>query len=224
MKSERKEIEYVTKISGFGYGLPWVVWGLIGLFPPVWGFVVSPLLARFNISSGTIDEAVLWSLALFIALAIYLTVFTLKFYRRTYGRVRIEKKERLITELKYSLYMLPVILTFTVGLWMDRNMHPPTSVSFLCLAGFSFVLWFAKGRGISNHQLWLGIIILLLSLFPLFNFERNEEVFGFSTLDYASLLTGIFGLILVIEGIFDHLILTRVLKSLPSEEEEYEFV
>lgn len=223
MNNERKEIEYVTEISGFGYGLPWVIWGLIGLFPPVWGFVVSPLLASFNISNETIDAAVLWVLALFIALAIYLTVFSLKFYRRTYGRVRIEKKERLLTELKYCFYMIPVILTFTVGLWTDKNIHPPVSISFLCLAGFSFVLWFAKGRGISNHQLWLGIVILLLSLFPLLGFAGQEDVYGFSTLDYATLLSGIFGLILAVEGVFDHLILARTLKSLPKEE-EYEFV
>ncbi len=224
MNNERKKIEYVTEISGFGYGLPWVIWGVIGLFPPVWGFVVSPLLASFNISSETIDAACLLSLALLIALAIYLTFFTLKFYRRTYGRVRIEKKERLITELKYWFYMIPVILTFTAGLWTDRNIHPPTSVSFLCLAGFSFVLWFAKGRGISNHQLWLGFMILLLSLFPLLGFVRHEEVYGFSPLDYATLLSGIFGLILATKGGFDHLILARTLKSLPKEEEEYEFV
>lgn len=223
MNNERQKIEYVTKISGFGFGLPWVIWGLIGLFPPVWGFMVSPLLASFNISSETIDAACLLSLAFFIALAIYLTVSTLKFYRRTYGRVQIEKKERLRTEFRYWLYVVPVILAFTAGLWTDRNIHPPTSLAILCLAGFSFVLWFAKGRGISNHQRWLGIMILLLSLFPLLSFVRHEEVFGFSLLDYATLLTGIFGLIVATEGVFDHLILMRVLKSLPKEE-EYEFV
>ncbi len=48
MNNERKEIEYVTKISNDGYGLPMAIWGLIGLFPPVWGFVVSPLLATLK--------------------------------------------------------------------------------------------------------------------------------------------------------------------------------
>jgi uncharacterized membrane protein YbjE (DUF340 family) len=225
MNNERREIEYVTKISGYGYGLPWVVWGFIGLFPPMWGFVVSPLLASFNIPNDTIDAACLWSLALVIALAIYLTVFSLKFYRRTYGRVRIEKRERLRNELRYCLYMIPVVIAFTAGFWADKNIHPPTSISFLCLAVFSFVLWFAKGRGISNHQLWLGIMILLLSWFPLLGFAQREEVYGFSPLDYATLLSGILGLILAVEGFFDHLILARTLKSLPQEEDkEYEFV
>ncbi len=223
MNNERKEIEYVTKISQDGYGLPMAIWGLIGLFPPVWGFVVSPLLATFNISNDTIDTACLLSLALCIALAIYLTVLTLKFYRRTYGRVRLEKKERVRTELRYWLCMIPVVIAFTAGIWADKNIHPPMSVSFVCLAIFSFVFWFEKGRGISNHQLWLGILILLLSLFPLLGFERRGEVYGFSLLEYATLLCGILGLIVVIEGVFDHLILTRTLKSLPKEE-EYEFV
>jgi len=119
--------------------------------------------------------------------------------------------------------MIPVVIAFTAGIWADKNIHPPMSVSFLCLAVFSFVFWFEKGRGISNHQLWLGILILLLSLFPLLGFERRGEVYGFSLLEYATLLCGILGLIVVIEGVFDHLILTRTLKSLPKEE-EYEFV
>ncbi len=223
MTNERKEIEYVTKISHDGYGLPMAIWGLIGLFPPVWGFIISPLLASLNISNDTIDTACLLSLAFFIVLAIYLTVLSLKFYRRTYGRVRIEKNEMRKMELRYWLYMIPVITAFTAGIWADKNIHPPMSVSLLCLAGFSFVFWFEKGRGISNHQLWLGILILLLSLFPLLVFERREEVYGFSLLEYATLLCGILGLIVTIEGVFDHLILTRTLKSLPKEE-EYELV
>jgi len=223
MDKERKEIEYVTKISFDGYGLPMFIWGLIGLFPPVWGFVVSPLLAFFNIPSETIDTACLLSLALMIVSAIYLTVLSLKFYRRNYGRVRIEKKERLKTELRYWVYMIPVVLAFTAGIWADRNIHPPISISLLFLAIFSLVFWLAKGRGISNHQFWLGIGIILLSLFPLLGFAQRGEVYGFSLLEYATLLSGVFGLIVAAEGLFDHLILARTLKSLP-QEEDYEFV
>ncbi len=223
MNSERKEIEYVTKISHTWYGLPMVIWGLIGLFPPVWGFLISPLLASYKIPAETIDTACLWSLFLFIALAIYLTVFSLRFYRRTYGRVRIEKLEKMKLELRNWLYIVPVLAGFTVGVWIDRNFHPPISISFLCFAIYCFVLWFARGRGISNHQLWLGIIILLLSLFPLLGFMRHEEAYGFSLLEYYTLLSGIFGLIVATDGLFDHLILTRTLKSLP-QEEDYEFV
>lgn len=223
MNSERKEIEYVTKISGFSYGLPMVIWGLIGLFPPVWGFLVSPLLTSYNISQSAIDTACLVSLFLFIALAIYLTVLSLKFYRRTYGQVRIEKTEKRKITLQYCLYLVPVLVGFTVGVWIDKNIHPPISVSFLCFAGFSFVLWFVKGRGISNHHLWLGIIILLLSLFPLLGFVQHQEVYGFNLIDYYTLLSGIYGLIVATDGFFDHLILVRTLKSLPKEE-EYEFV
>lgn len=112
---------------------------------------------------------------------------------------------------------------FSVGIWADKNIHPPISISILCLAGFSFVFWFFKGRGISNHQLWLGSMILLLSLFPLLSFAQGEEVYGFSLLNYATLLSGIFGLIVAAEGLFDHLILAQTLKSLPKEE-EYELV
>src|SRR5688572_19528155 len=172
MNSERKEIEYVTKIFGYGYGLPMLIWGLIGLFPPGWGFLVSPLLTSYNISQSAIDTACLVSLILFIALAIYLTVLSLKFYRSTYGRVHIEKTEKRKIALKYCLYLVPVIVGFTVGVWIDKNIHPPISISFLCFAIFSFVLWFVKGRGISNHHFWLGIIILLLSLFPLLGFVQ----------------------------------------------------
>jgi hypothetical protein len=222
MNSERKEIEYVTKISHSWHGLPMCVWGLIGLFPPVWGFLVSPLLASYNIPKDVIDTACLVSLFLFISLAIGLTVFILKFYRKTYGRVQIEKYERLKVELKGWLYIVPVLIAFSGGVWIDKNINLPISISFLCFAIFSFVLWFVKGQGISNHHLWLGIIILLLSLFPLL-VSSKQEVYGFSLLNYYTLLSGIFGLIVVADGFFDHLILRRTLKSLPKEE-EYEFV
>src|SRR5688572_29215085 len=132
MNSERQEIEYVTKISGLGYSLPMLIWGLIGLFPPVWGFLIIPLLASYNISESAIDTACLWSLFLFIALAIYLTVFSLRFYRRTYGRVHIEKTEKLRINLKYCLYIIPVLAGFTVSVWIDKNFHLPISISFLC--------------------------------------------------------------------------------------------
>ena len=222
MNNERKEIEYVTKIFGYGYGLPLLIWGSIGLFPPVWGFVITPLLT-YNISESVIDTACLWSLFLFIALAIYLTVLSLKFYRRTYGRVRIEKAEKRKIGLKYCLYIVPVLVGFTAGVWLDKNIHPPVSASFLCFAIFSFVLWFVKGRAVSNHHLWMGIIILLLSLFPLLGSARGAEVYGFSLINFYTLLSGIYGLIVATDGFFDHLILTRTLKSLPKEE-EYEFV
>lgn len=222
MKSERKEIEYVTKISHDWYGLPVLIWGLIGLFPPAWAFLVTPLLTSFNISKDAIDIACLVSLALFIALAIYLTVFTLKFYRRNYGRVRIEKAEKQRMTLRYCLYVVPVLIAFSAGVWIDKNLHLPLSASIFCFAIFSFVLWFAKGRGISNHQLWLGIILLLLSLFPLLGLPK-EEVYGFDLLSYYTLLSGIYGLIVATDGLFDHLILVRTLKSLPKEE-AYEFV
>jgi hypothetical protein len=223
MNNERKEIEYVTKIFGYGYGLPLLIWGSIGLFPPVWGFVVTPLLSSYNISESAIDTACLWSLFLFIALAIYLTVLSLKFYRRTYGRVRIEKAEKRKIGLKYCLYIAPVLVGFTAGVWIDKNIHPRVSISFLCFAIFSFVLWVVKGRGVSNHHLWLGIIILLLSLFPLLGFAPQAEVYGFDLIDYYTLLSGIYGLIVAADGFFDHLILVRTLKSLPKEE-KYEFV
>lgn len=219
-----REIEYVTKALSYGYGLPMFIWGLIGLFPPTWGFVVSPLLTAFNIPGETIDKACLLTLALLIVSAIYLTFLSLRYYRLNFGRVWLEKKERVRTERKYWVYMIPVILAFTAGLWVDKNIHPPFSVSLLCLAGFAFVWWFVKARGISNHQLWLGILILLLSLFPLLGLAQRGDVYGFSLLEYASLLTGVFGLIVAAEGFFDHLILTRTLKSLAREEEDYEFV
>ena len=223
MNSNRQEIEYVTKISYSWHGLPMIVWGLIGLFPPVWGFLISPLLASYNIPNDVIDKACLVSLFLFIGLAIGLTVFILKFYRKTYGRVRIEKHERLKVELKGWLYVVPVLIAFSAGVWIDKNIHLPISVSFLCFAVFCFVLWFVKSRGISNHHLWLGVIILLLSLFPLL-VSSKEGVYGFSLLNFYTLLSGIFGLIVVADGFFDHLILRRTLKSLPKEEEGYEFV
>jgi hypothetical protein len=223
MNNERKEIEYVTKISGFSYGLPMLIWGSIGLFPSAWGFLITPLLSSFNISEPAIDTACLWSLFVLIALAIYLTVLSLRFYRKNYGRVHIEKNEKRKTALKYCLYVVPALIGFTAGAWLDKNIHPPISISFLCFAIFSFVLWIVKGRGVSNHHLWLGIIILLLSLFPLLGFARREEVYGFSLIDYYTLLSGIYGLIVAVDGFFDHLILVRTLKS-PPKEEEYEFV
>jgi hypothetical protein len=223
MNNERKEIEYVTKISQSGYGLPMLIWGAIGLFPPVWGFLVTPLLIFFNLSQSAIDTACLVSLFLVIALAIYLTVLSLRFYRKNYGRVYIEKTEKRKIALRHCLYVVPALIGFTAGVWLDKNLHLPVSLSFLCFAIFSFVLWFVKGRGVSNHHLWLGIIILLLSLFPLLGSARGAEVYGFSLIDFYTLLSGIYGLIAAADGFFDHLILTRTLKSLPKEE-EYEFV
>lgn len=223
MNNERKEIEYVTKISQSGYGLPMLIWGLIGLFPPAWGFVVTPLLISFNISQSAIDTACLVSLFLLIALAIYLTVLSLRFYRTNYGRVYLEKSEKRKLTLKYCLYVVPVVIGFTAGVWIDKNALPPVSISFLCFAIFSFVLWFVKGRGVANHHLWLGIIILLLSFFPLLGFARRGEIYGFELIDYYTLLSGIYGLIVAADGFFDHLFLMRTLKS-PPKEEEYEFV
>jgi hypothetical protein len=223
MDSERKEIEHVTRIFGSGYGLPMLIWGSIGLFPPVWGFLVTPLLLSFNISQSAIDTACLWALFVLIGLAIYLTVVSIRFYRGSYGRVRIGRTEMVRMELKHCLYVIPALIGFTAGVWIDRNLQPPVSVSFLCFAGFSFVLWFVKGRGFSVHHLWLGLIILLLSLFPLLDLQQ-VDVYSFTLTDYYVVLSGIFGLIVATDGLFDHLMLMRTLKPLPSEEENHGFV
>ena len=223
MNSNRKEIEHVTKIFGSGYGLPMLIWGSVGLFPPVWGFLVTPILRSFSFSQSAIDSAVLWALFIVIALAIYLTVRSVRFYRSTYGRVRIEGTQMLRMELIHCLYVIPALIGFTAAVWIDRNIQPPVSVSFLCFAGFSFVLWYFKGRGVSPHHLWLGIIILLLGLFPLLGMPI-VDVYGFTLVDYYVVLSGIFGLIVATDGLFDHLMLMRTLKPLPSEEENHGFV
>ena len=220
MKSNRKEIEHVTKIFGSGYGLPMLIWGSVGLFPPVWGFLVTPILRSFSFSQSAIDSAVFWALFIVIALAIYLTVRSVRFYRSTYGQVRIEGTQMLRMELIHCLYVIPALIGFTAAVWIDRNIQPPVSVSFLCFAGFSFVLWYFKGRGVSPHHLWLGIIILLLGLFPLLGMPI-VDVYGFTLVDYYVVLSGIFGLIVATDGLFDHLMLMRTLKPLPSEEENH---
>ena len=223
MKSNRKEIEHVTKIFGSGYGLPMLIWGSVGLFPPVWGFLVTPILRSSSFSQSAIDSAVFWALFIVIALAIYLTVRSVRFYRSTYGQVRIEGAQMLRMELIHCLYVIPALIGFTAAVWIDRNIQPPVSVSFLCFAGFSFVLWYFKGRGVSPHHLWLGIIILLLGLFPLLGMPI-VDVYGFTLVDYYVVLSGIFGLIVATDGLFDHLMLMRTLKPLPSEEENHGFV
>src|SRR5687768_12819372 len=105
MNVEQREIEHVTNIFGSGCGLPMLIWGSVGLFPPVWGFLIAPILRSLNFSQSAIDAAVLWALFIVIALAIFLTVRSVKFYRTSYGRVRIEGTQMLKMELIQCLYL-----------------------------------------------------------------------------------------------------------------------
>lgn len=221
MITERKKIEYVTRVVSNSGGFKAVFLGLVVV---VFAFLsyAAKLDAQTRNHYGK-------DLTLSLGFLIIITLFSIfavpkiqGYLRQKYGQVRKENTgwREVLSDL---LYLTPYFLAQLIGIWTDvRSPLPFVSVTVLLAAVFVFGLWFANQRGISNFLLYLAGAFFVLSFAPW------EKVYALVTvLDdemaktafYYFICSMAFGIIYFLFGLSDYRLMTATLKPVAGGEE-----
>lgn len=226
MITERRKVEYVTKVVGNSGGLGTMFFGLVIAIFAITGYL-SDLDAQTRNYYGK-DLTVSSILLLVIALFWIFAVPKIRVYlREKYGQVQ---KESYGWKASFAdlLYIAPYLLAHLIGVCLDVHFDLPFSATVLLTAIFIFGLWWANQRGVSNLLLWLTAVCLILSFAPwkmiylqvtVLNDEAAQSAF------YRFVCSMIFGVVYFLLGLFDYRLMTATLVPVTrSEEEIYESV
>jgi hypothetical protein len=153
-----------------------------------------------------------WSLlALVAAIALFWLIG--KYYDRAFGRVVRTREERR-REWIIALVVLAAIYGFAV---LDSALSWPVSVAGLMLAaGFLTMYVFSArhwGSGFRVHYVILAALMAGVSVLPALRLAPRYQLFGPSS---APLLI-VLGLIIIVGGLLDHVLLSQLLKPLPEK-------
>jgi hypothetical protein len=141
--------------------------------------------------------------------AIVLYVFIGVYYRRSFGQVERPPQAR----QREWLYGLASLLVFYALVWVDSVLNLPVSLVGLLLAGGLLGAYLRTGLGFRKHYAVSAALLALVSLLPALGLLPRFSLFG----PDSTPLTITLGAIVVLSGVFDHLLLVRTLKPLPEE-------
>lgn len=223
MVTERRKIEYVTRVVSTSGGLGIMFFGLVIGVSAVLNYLAS-LGAQTRNNYG---KDLTFSLSFMMIAAIFWLFAGPKirgYLQEKYGQVRRESYNW--REGFSDLFLLvPYFLAQMFGLWADSSLGLPFSATILFVAIFVFGLWFANQRGVSNFLLYLAGIIFVLSFAPWENLYALVTVLddeGARSAFYSFLCSMIFGIVYFLLGLFNYRLMTSTLKPVTSNVEEGE--
>ncbi|MEJ2747198.1 MAG: hypothetical protein P8183_04685 [Anaerolineae bacterium] len=191
------QMRFVTENYGALQGLRMIPFGLWFLIMAVGDLADIPALRQ-----GRLD----YPLLLMIAMgALYWLIGV--YYAHTYGQVTpLPKNNR-----QKLLGNWPILL-FAAGIALDWLLQLPVSFLAITLSIFFLVPLIKGGPPFRWHYVFIGLIMLVISLLPLFlNDSLKDKFFAPSG---AYFLLGM-GTALIVTGIIDHLWLHRFMKPVP---------
>ncbi len=214
----------MTEIIGEFRGLPIMFFGLaMSVFEVIHYLSVLDAQKRNNYGR---DLTYSLTFLLICLLFYFLAVPKIRhFYRKRYGQT--QKKSGLRDKLKDVFYLVPLAIAYSGGTRIDANFALPISITVLFIAIFTFGLWWANQRGVSNFFLYISVVLLGLSCLP-----WEKIYFSVTVLDdysarmafYGAVCILFYGIIYFLFGAFDHWLLVKTLKPIVREEEVYESV
>ena len=142
---------------------------------------------------------------LIVAISLYFVIGN--YYERRFGWVHTFSMNRkqvvaAITGITVLLVIGSVNLVF----------QPPIHMIWL-VWGISLTAVYWRERRFRIHYVAIGVLVSVLSFTPLLSISRTELSYD------AGGLMLFFGILLVVGGFFDHLLLVRTMKTLPEEED-----
>ncbi len=218
MTTERKKIDYLTRIVGEMGGIGAVIVGVLLL---IW-----QILDIF-VYLDLLEQGVwlkLW-LGSILVTAVILLLFAKKlgtYFQEKYGLIQklpLGGGEK----FGYFFIFLIYIVGIAVGSRFDAHFNLPFSITFLLMSGFIIGVWLIRYRGISNVFLYMAIGCMLLSFAPWKMFyEMLNLVEGRNTAsDFYSLIARpIYALTFIVAGSLDYYLLTTNLKPVERSETE----
>lgn len=138
------------------------------------------------------------------ALALYPLIGS--YYDHLFGRLRPVR----VNALDRTIEILSFLVLLLVGVRIDLDMNLPISATGLAFALWYFILWW-RTDSFRTHLLILAFLTTLVSLLPLMGFSFVRKVVFLPDHGGYSLL---FGSLLTIGGLCDHLILLRSFKPM----------
>ncbi len=203
---DSRQAQYVVKHFNRLLGLRIIPLGLYAIFLATWGIWLRPFLFPMKLSSLEI-------LIFFILMEVVLIGLTLlinRYYQRILGPSRTsEPGLQESTRQRGTLILLFFI--YLIGTSIDLQEHLPLSVFGLLVATSMFFYWWQMGRVQIQYSV-LAPVVAILSLLPLLSGAMHSQIFFNGSDQYWNIVQTIIGVVLIVCGIGDHLLLLRVLK------------
>jgi len=151
-----------------------------------------------------------WGSIVGLGLALVLAWTAHQYYNRTFGRVVSESCIPRNPNWGAIIGVWTLGLGLMIGaLLLDTWLNPPVILFGLTTAALTFAYYWPR-RSFAAHYLAIAGVIALISLFPLVGGSIDNPVFRPSILSFV-----IMGLLFVVGGLFDHILLARTLKPIP---------
>ncbi len=177
-------------------------------------FVVAGLLKALNLANRLGISPELWNLVMWLGggvVAIIVSFRLVRYYQRQFGTVRVTahpRRDAVLVGLGVIIGMQ--FLSTVMEIW-----QAPISIFALALAASLIGVWWMTGR-FRWHYLGMGIVLALLGLLPLLSLPDLFVTPPLpSALFYAMVntpaITITIGIVLLVGGIGDHLVLLREL-------------
>ncbi len=192
-----RRIRVVTKNYAVLRGLQGVPFGLLFLCMAAFE------LKWLSLPYGSLDLAVFIGFVLFLVfIAIHPTIG--RYYDRMFGSVQqtsCNPLDRWITSLSFAVLI-------TGGIRLDKTFNLPVSATGLAFALVLLTLWW-QTNAFRTHLLVLAIVMGCVGLAPLMGFTAFHTLFIPGNGGYEL----VFGVLLTIGGLCDHLLLLRTFRQ-----------
>ena len=225
MNQQRKNIEFMTAMSNYWFGMMEIFLGIIILFFVFTSiFTSSPYYEQMQGNSRNIFYAVV--AGFYIAcIAAYIPVRN--YFRRKYGRVEA-KQELKNPALKKILIIAAAAAILSLVTRIDGAFYLPFSVTLITLSVYFVGIWYFSYRGISNTLLYCAPTIFLAGFLPwnwiYTSLAQAQYIFGKKEF-FDTIYLGTLGLTSIISGVTTRLILSKIMNpSVGQKEEIYESI
>ena len=224
MMSERKKIDYMTRIVGEFGGIPAIFVGSLIL---MWQILDTFAYLDF-LQEGIYLK--LWLGTLFLAVVVFLVSYKkiANYFQTKYGLIQrpiIGRYEK----FGYFFVFLIYIVGIAFSSLLDAHFNLPFSITLLLMSGFIAGIWLIRYRGISNVLLYMAIGCLLLSFAPwktFYSMLNLTEGRNTANYFYRLIASTIYALTFIVFGSLDYYLLKTNLKPVVRDrtEEVYESV
>ena len=150
------------------------------------------------------------TLSVIVAVALAGVVLIGRYYSRRFGRVR----RRWSSHLRDGVVVGLFLAAFFGGVWLDRHLVVPVSVSSLAVAGLFYYIHGCSG-GHRRHYAVLAWCFVVLGLVPLSGLIESSRIFAGGSLGFW-----IMGAAYLLIGTLDHLLLVRSLGPAQAGEDD----
>ena len=200
-----ERVRYVTTNFNYLQGLAMMPVGAI--------FLIFAAMEAGWLPMPTWGSEVLNLVGLGVALA--LAWIAHQYYNRTFGRVVSESCVPRNPNWAAIIGVWTLIFGLLVGaLLLDSWLKPPVILFGLTMAALTFAYYWPR-RSFAAHYLAIAGVIALISLFPIVGASAENPAFRPSILSFI-----ILGLIFIVGGLFDHILLARTLKPVPEADDD----